>query len=70
MMELLVEARLARQAKMGINYEEIYEIRAKSWEALEQAYKAGKARMIGVSNYPANVLEEMTSYASIMPAVN
>ena len=39
MMELLVEARLARQAKMGINYEEIYEIRAKSWEALEQAYR-------------------------------
>ena len=26
--------------------------------------------MIGVSNYPANALEEMTKYASIMPAVN
>ena len=55
---------------MGINYDEIYEIRAKSWEALEKAHKAGKARMIGVSNYPANVLEEMQSYASIMPACN
>ena len=26
--------------------------------------------MIGVSNYTANLLEEMTSYASVMPAVN
>ena len=26
--------------------------------------------MIGVSNYPANLLREMTTYASIMPAVN
>lgn len=59
MRELMCEARLARQAAMGINYEEIYEIRAKSWEALEKAHKAGKAKMIGVSNYPANVLEEM-----------
>ena len=55
---------------MGINYEEIYEIRAKSWQALEAAQKAGKVKMIGVSNYPANVLEEMTTYASVMPAVN
>ena len=70
MRELMCEARLARQAAMGINYDEIYEIRAKSWEALEKAHKAGKARMIGVSNYPANVLEEMQSYASIMPACN
>ena len=70
MRELMCEARLARQAAMGINYEEIYEIRAKSWEALEKAHKAGKAKMIGVSNYPANVLEEMNSYASILPACN
>jgi hypothetical protein len=31
MRELMCEARLARQRAMGINYEEIYEIRAKSW---------------------------------------
>jgi diketogulonate reductase-like aldo/keto reductase len=68
--ELMSEARLARAAKLGINFEKNREIRAKSWEALENAHKAGKAKMIGVSNYPANVLEEMTTYASIMPAVN
>ena len=68
--ELVTEARLKRQEKAGINYEQIFEIRAKSWEALEKAHKEGKARMIGVSNYPGNVLEEMTKYASIHPAVN
>lgn len=70
MRELMSEARLARAAALGINFEQNLEIRAKSWEALEKAQKAGKVKNIGVSNYPANMLEEMTTYASIMPAVN
>lgn len=68
--ELMSEARLARAKAAGINFEQCTEIRAKTWQALEKAHKAGKAKMIGVSNYPANVLEEMTTYAEIMPAVN
>ena len=37
---------------------------------MEKAHKEGKAKLIGVSNYTGNILEEMTKYASIMPAVN
>ena len=37
---------------------------------MEAALKAGKCKYIGVSNYPAALLEEMAEYAEIMPAVN
>jgi diketogulonate reductase-like aldo/keto reductase len=37
---------------------------------MEKALREGKAKMIGVSNYPAPLLEEMQSYAEVMPAVN
>ena len=45
-------------------------LRKKSWLALEEIQAAGKARMIGVSNYTIRHLEEMKSYASISPQVN
>jgi diketogulonate reductase-like aldo/keto reductase len=38
-----------------------YEIRKRSWLALEEAHKAGKAKYIGVSNYTADLLLEMKS---------
>ena len=41
-----------------------------SWAALEKAQNDGKAKYIGVSNYPAEILLEMKEYAEIMPAVN
>ena len=59
MLELMSEARMARHRKSGINYEQAYEIRAKTWENMEKALKSGKARMIGVSNYTGNLLREM-----------
>jgi len=37
---------------------------------MERAKASGKARMIGVSNYPAQLLREMKTYATVMPAVN
>ena len=70
MLELLTEARIRRHKKSGIDFEQAYECRAKTWETMEKALKDGKARMIGVSNYTGNLLEEMSSYASVMPAVN
>ena len=70
LLELVTEARMARHRKKGIDFEQAYECRAKTWENLEKALKQGKAKMIGVSNYPANILREMTTYASVMPAVN
>lgn len=44
--------------------------RAAAWRALEAAKAAGKARFIGVSNYPAGLMRAMDRYASIYPAVN
>lgn len=46
------------------------ERRKQSWRSLEEAYREGKCRHIGVSNYPVELLLEMKSYASIMPAYN
>jgi len=46
------------------------QVRKRSWLALEEAQKAGKCKYIGVSNFPAELLLEMKSYASVMPAVN
>lgn len=45
-------------------------LRKSSWRALEEAKYSGKAKSIGVSNYTIKHLEEMKSYASVMPAVN
>ncbi|WP_337865125.1 aldo/keto reductase [Ignavibacterium sp.] len=45
-------------------------LRKDSWQALERIYNEGKARSIGVSNYMINHLEELKTYAEIIPAVN
>jgi len=44
--------------------------RPESWKALEEIYKAGKAKAIGVSNYTIEHLEEMRDYAKVPPMVN
>lgn len=44
--------------------------RIDTWRAMEEIYKSGKARAIGVSNYTTEHLEEMKRYANIMPMVN
>ena len=44
--------------------------REETWRAMEEIYKLGKAKAIGVSNYTINHLEEMKKYAKIPPAVN
>eukprot|EP00755_Sulcionema_specki_P027975 Sspe_Gene.1826::Locus_607_Transcript_1_1_Confidence_1.000_Length_1111::g.1826::m.1826 len=47
-----------------------YEARKASWEALERLQEEGKCRAIGVSNYEVKHLEEMLTYAKVLPAVN
>jgi diketogulonate reductase-like aldo/keto reductase len=44
--------------------------REETWRAMEEIYKSGKAKAIGVSNYMINHLEEMKKYQTIPPAVN
>lgn len=46
------------------------ELRIESWKALEKLKSEGHVRSIGVSNYVIRHLEEMSSYASVSPAVN
>jgi diketogulonate reductase-like aldo/keto reductase len=50
--------------------EEAKEIRKQTWRAMEEIYKAGKAKAIGVSNFSIELLEELLDYAYIDPVVN
>jgi diketogulonate reductase-like aldo/keto reductase len=45
-------------------------LRKKAWQALEEIYSDGQVKSIGVSNYTIRHLEDMKTYAKIMPAVN
>jgi len=65
--------------QLGMDYVDLYLIhwpnvakrtREETWIAMEEIYKAGKAKAIGVSNYTTQQLEEMKTYAKVMPAVN
>lgn len=72
-------------AKLGLEYVDLYLVhwptasadvtvsdnkREESWKAMEEIYKSGKAKAIGVSNYTITHLEEMKKYATIPPTVN
>lgn len=47
-----------------------YEENAEMWRALEDAYKAGKLKAIGVSNFDVDDLEHLLEKATIAPTVN
>lgn len=46
------------------------ESRAAVWRGMEECLERGWTRAIGVSNYGAHHLDDMRSYATIMPCVN
>jgi len=46
------------------------EARQQSWRALERLYREGRARAIGVSNYEIKHLEQLFTYATVIPVVN
>ncbi len=50
--------------------EKISEKRSSTWRGMEELYRQGLARAIGVSNYTEAHLEEMKNHATVMPAVN
>jgi diketogulonate reductase-like aldo/keto reductase len=69
-----LEASLER---LGTDYLDLYLIHwpvkgkyKDSWKALEDAYKKGKVRAIGVSNFLQHHLEDLLSEVKIVPMVN
>ena len=62
--------------KLGLAYLDLYLIHQPmgdyygSWRAMEDLYKAGKIRAIGVSNFYPHVLADLCIHAKITPAVN
>ncbi len=46
------------------------EKRKETWQAMEEIYRTGKAKAIGVSNYTIEHLEEMKLFLQIQPTVN
>lgn len=62
--------------KLGVAYLDLYLIHRPrgdvkgSWQAMEDLYKAGKIRAIGVSNFEPEQLDELMVYAKITPVIN
>jgi len=48
----------------------VKEKRKNSWKAFEKIYESGYCKSIGVSNYMINHLEELFSYANVIPVIN
>ncbi len=45
-------------------------LRLESWKAMEQAYRNGKARAIGVSNFMQRHVAELLDHCEIVPVIN
>lgn len=62
--------------KIGLEYIDLYLLHQalndyfSAWRALEKAYKAGKLKAIGVSNFYPNILTNFCEIVEIKPAVN
>jgi diketogulonate reductase-like aldo/keto reductase len=62
--------------RLGVDYVDLYLIhwptpeRLETWQLFEQFQEEGLARSIGVSNFLDNHLDELTSRAHVVPAVN
>jgi len=62
--------------KLGVDYLDMYLIHRPhgdvqgSWKAMEELYKAGKIRAIGVSNFDSTQLADLVAKAEIKPAIN
>jgi len=63
--------------KLGLDYLDLYLIHwpvqgkyKDAWKALEQLYKDGRVKAIGVSNFQIHHLEDILKHAEIKPMVN
>ncbi len=62
--------------KLGLDYLDLYLIHRPrgdvkgSWKAMEELYKAGKIKAIGISNFDSAQVADLLSYAQVKPIVN
>lgn len=62
--------------RLGLDYLDLYLIHQPfgdvhgSWRAMQDAYRAGKLKAIGVSNFQPDRLMDITAFNEIAPAVN
>lgn len=62
--------------KLGTDYVDLYLIHwpvenfIESWRCLEQIYRSGRAKAIGVSNFKKHHLQELLSECEVVPAVD
>jgi 2,5-diketo-D-gluconate reductase A len=62
--------------KMRLDYIDLYLIHLpqgdvnSSWKAMEELYKEGKVRAIGVSNFNMNQVSDLVKHHNVVPAVN
>lgn len=62
--------------RLGLDYLDLYLIHQPysdvhgSWRAMEDAYRAGKLRAIGLANFESDRLMDITAFNEVTPAVN
>jgi diketogulonate reductase-like aldo/keto reductase len=65
--------------RLGLDYVDLYLIHwpmpgvgkyIETWQALEEIYKSGRAKAIGVCNFTIEHLEKLLAHAKVVPAVN
>lgn len=62
--------------KLGLDYIDLYLIHIPrgdvndAWKAMEELYREGKARAIGVSNFRVNQVQDLIKRHTVIPAVN
>ena len=62
--------------KLGLEYLDLYLIHRPrgdvkgTWKAMEELYKDGKIKAIGISNFEPDQLKELLTYAKVKPTVN
>ncbi len=63
-------------SRLGMDYLDLYLIHQPysdvhgAWRAMEEAYRGGKLRAIGVSNFQPDRLMDLTAFNEVTPAVN
>lgn len=65
--------------RLGLDYVDLYLIHwpvpeagkyVETWHAMEELYKQGKAKSIGISNFNPNHIDDITAEADFVPTVN